>query len=276
MTSNLDDPTVSSDATRAYVEVHGLGDLLADDAGSSGGFLGPSSAVDGSVKEPMGPQWRDLVRLHHLIRSRRVTTVLEFGCGWSTVVMAHALSMNRDEFGDVVAAELRRNNPFELHLVDDMPEFIDVAVSRIPTDLRPLVVAHESAAQMTTFGGRICTEYVKLPNITPDFVYVDAPSQQSPGGDVAGISTDHPDRLPMSCDLLKIEHFLLPGTMILLDGRTANARFLRSNFQRGWVHRHDEEGDVSVFELCEPPLGRYNRRQLEFCLGGGWLEGADH
>ena len=29
----------------------------------------------------------------------------------------------------------------------------------------------------------------------------------------------------MAADILSIEHFLHPGTLIVIDGRTANARF---------------------------------------------------
>ena len=33
--------------------------------------------------------------------------------------------------------------------------------------------------------------------------------------------------LPMSCDILKFEYHLIPGTIILVDGRTSNATFLK-------------------------------------------------
>lgn len=223
----------------------------------------------------LGPQWSDLVTLHRLIRRRRVTTILEFGCGWSTLVMAHALRMNREEFGGAVGASLRRNNPFEIHSVDDMPEFIEVARGRLPEDLTGLVTFLRSEVCMTTFADRICTEYHAIPNISPDLIYLDAPSQDSALGSVSGITTAHPDRVPMSCDILKIEHFLLPGTLLVVDGRTANARFLRSNFQRHWNHEHDTEGDVHYFELVEQPLGRYNQAQIEFCLGSQWLTSVE-
>ena len=36
----------------------------------------------------------------------------------------------------------------------------------------------------------------------------------------------------MSCDILMIENFLMPGTIIVVDGRGANAEFLRKNFKR--------------------------------------------
>ena len=111
-----------------------------------------------------------------------------------------------------------------------------------------------------------------MPNVCPDFIYLDAPDQYIPVGDVRGISTGHPDRMPMSADILTFEHFLTPGTLLLIDGRTANARFLKANFQRSWEYVHDEASDIHTFELKEAPLGPHNRTQIEYCLGEAWLE----
>ena len=232
-------------------------------------------SVDPKVVVPKSPEWDDLVRLHKLIRTRKVTTVLEFGCGYSTVVLADALEKNEQEFGSFVKANLRRSNAFEIHSVDDLSGYIKITRDRLPNNLRDRVSFLQSDVRMTTFNGRICTEYSALPNIAPDFIYLDAPSQDSAKGEVSGISTRHTDRLPMSCDLLKVEHFLLPGTFILVDGRTANARFLRTNFQRNWKYEHDVVSDTHLFELCESPLGRYNKAQIEFCLGISWLKSSN-
>jgi hypothetical protein len=226
--------------------------------------------VDPNHTQPYMPEWLDLTRLFSLIRLRRVTSVLEFGCGFSTVVMAHALALNERDLGSSVRENLRRTDPFQLHVVDDMQQYLDLTRDRLKGELQRRVSFHVSPVQMTSFNGRICTEYQKLPNVCPDFIYLDGPSQDSVVGDVNGISTRHPDRLPMACDILKIEHFLLPGTLVITDGRTANARFLKSNLQREWRHEHDEEGDVHYFEMIEEPLGKWNRRQIEFCLGTDW------
>ncbi len=230
----------------------------------------PLDDVDPNVTTPYTPVWSDLVRLFALIRLRKATTVLEFGCGFSTVIMAHALSLNEQRDGAFVRAELRRGNPHELHVVDDIQHYLDLTRGRLPEDLAPRVWFHQSQVRMTTFNSRVCTEYAALPNVCPDLIYLDGPSQESAIGDVQGISTRHPDRLPMACDILKMEHFLLPGTLVLVDGRTANARFLKSNLQREWRHEHDEAGDVHYFEMIEEPLGKWNRRQIEFCLGADW------
>lgn len=252
-----------------YIEKHGLDRLILPESHKP---LGVNEAVDPSHTTPYAPEWDDLIRLHALMLERRITTVLEFGCGYSTLIMAHALSVNARKHGSFVSSNLRRHNPFEIHTVDDMPEYLASTREKIPEDLRSHVHFHETGVAMTTFNGRIATEYGTLPNICPDFIYLDGPSQHSVKGDIGGITTAHPDRLPMACDLLKMEHFLLPGTLILVDGRTANARFLQTNFQRGWRHRHDKKGDVHLFELTEPPLGPYNKRQIDYCLGKGWLK----
>jgi len=68
----------------------------------------------------------------------------------------------------------------------------------------------------------------------------------------------------MLCDVLKFEHFLTPGTIIILDGRTANARFLKTNFQRDWKHLHNVYNDHHYFWLDEPSLGKHNTEQLKF------------
>ncbi|WP_137388264.1 class I SAM-dependent methyltransferase [Rhodoligotrophos defluvii] len=252
----------------AYIRESGLAELPAFDAA----FRGENryDSVDPANKTPFPPQWRDLVRLHRLVRDRKVMTILEFGVGWSTLVLAHALACNEVAYGQQIDG-LRKATPFELFSVDDMAEFIESTRQMMPEHLRARVTLQFSPCAMGTFNGRICTYYETLPNICPDLIYLDGPSQFSVTGDVRGISTRAKDRMPMAADLLTLEHFLLPGTLVLVDGRTANARFLRANFQRNWRYTHDSESDVHLFELTEPPLGKINQAQIEFCLGSEWL-----
>lgn len=230
----------------------------------------PHANVAPHDSTPLPVELDDLVRLHYLVRTRRVTTILEFGSGRSTLALADAIEHNRREFGDHVARHLRRSNPFELHSVDASRHWINVTRAQLPAHLRPRVTFHQSAVSMTTFNGRACTLYDRLPNICPDFIYLDAPDQYSVSGDVHGVSTAHPDRLPMSADILLLEPFLLPGTLIVVDGRTANARFLKHNLQGVWWYEHHIQEDVHTLELVEPPLGVYNERQIRFCLGDDW------
>ena len=212
---------------------------------------------------PYQPDLVDLCRLHRLVTENKRTTVLELGTGWSTWIFADALSKVKSS-ADTKVNLLRRNNLFELHVVDDQPEYIKIASSRMPHDLRKLATFHHKSVSMGTFNDRICTYYESLPLCSPDFIYIDSPNQFSAKSDISGWSTRHKDMLPMSADILRIEHFLLPGTIIVFDGRAANARFFRSNIQRNWSYHFHDDYDQHIFVLDEPPLGPYNKLQLEY------------
>ncbi len=217
-------------------------------------------------KTPLKPELDDLCRLHYLVRNRKVTTILEFGVGKSTLIFDDALKKNYKEFNKTIVKEkmIRRSNMFECHTVDDQAKWINNIKKNFKTKK---VIFHKTNVKMTTFAGRRCTLYDKLPKISPDFIYLDGPARFSARGNVKGWTTNFSDGVPMAADILSIEHFLMPGTLIVVDGRTANARFLKSNLQRDWIYTHDDKFDQHFFELCEKPLGIYNKRQIEFCLG---------
>jgi len=223
--------------------------------------------VDQKNTIPLPAELDDLIRLHFLTRSRKVTTILEFGVGKSTLVFADALRKNKEEFGEFVIDNLRRANPFEVHSIDSSKKWINECKRFLTPRLLDFAHFYFSEVEMTTFNGRACTMYKKLPNICPDLIYLDGPDQFSVMNDIRGISTRSLDRLPMSADILLFEPFLLPGTLIVIDGRTANARFLKNNLQRNWEYNYFVKEDIHTFELIEKPLGKFNARQLRFCLG---------
>jgi len=225
--------------------------------------------VDSETNIPCSAELDDLIRLHYLVTSRKVTTILEFGVGKSSIMFDHALEQNKIKYSDFVQKNLRRSNPFECHSVDNNEKWIEVTKSTNPSIKN--VTFHCCPCYVSSFNDRICTLYDNVPNICPDLIYLDAPDQYSPIGDVRGISTNHPDRVPMAADILTFEHFLLPGTLIVVDGRTANARFLETNLQRNWIYNYSKEYDQHFFELSEKPLGIYNQKQIEFCLGSELL-----
>jgi len=63
---------------------------------------------------------------------------------------------------------------------------------------------------------------------------------------------------------LLMESTFLPGTFIIVDGRTNNSRFLERNFKRNYEVEWDDEGDITTFELIEERLGKYNLLGSDF------------
>ena len=220
---------------------------------------GVFDAVSGKLNIPFPPDAEDLARLHRLIRKRKAFTVLEFGSGLSTIVIADALSKNKADFLDLEEKpELRNRFMFQIFSVESDKKWIEYSQSNFPNHLLEHVNFHYSEIKIDTFNGRICHFYDNLPDIVPDFIYLDGPNPKDVKGSVNGITFQCDERTVMAADILLMESILLPGTFILVDGRTNNARFLNNNLQRNFEMSWDKDGDVTSFELKEERLGKYN------------------
>ena len=69
-------------------------------------------------KSPYKPELRDLYNLYNYIILNKRITVLEFGSGWSSMVMLLALNELKTKYSKEVT-KLRRNNPFELFILEN-------------------------------------------------------------------------------------------------------------------------------------------------------------
>jgi len=220
------------------------------------------SIDDMSVNNPYEPEFDDLYLLHSYIIKFRRMTVLEFGTGWSTLVMANAIKYNLSKYLRNIK-NLRLNNAGEVHTLDNEKKWLNKTKQKT-LKYKNNIKFHYSEAFMDSFNGRICTSFKNLPKINPDFIYLDGPDQFNIRKERCGININHKDLMPMSCDILRIESFLKPGTIIVVDGRAANSRFLKSNFQRKWQYSYNQTNDQHVFFLKEKPLGKLNQKQLNF------------
>lgn len=243
---------------QAYIEAEGL-DQLIDWNLDFKYRRGTFDSVGGELGIPFPPEPEDLVRLHKLVRARKAFTVLEFGLGYSTVVMADALAKNERDWESLPSRpEIRNRHMFQIFSVDASDEWIESARSRLPASLASRVHLRFSEVEIGTHNGQLCHFYTNLPDIVPDFILIDGPHPKDVKGSIRGLSFQCDERTVMSGDLLFMEPTLLPGTFILIDGRTNNARFLERNLTRDFSVFWDREGDVTMFELTEERLGRYN------------------
>ena len=250
--------SINFDGIKEYFRSLGLDILLDENKGDK-----PHDVDEWQSVKAWKPFLKDLHRLHSLVVENKRTTVLEFGVGWSSLVLAHALHVNGKRYKKDIK-QLRRKNPFELHSVDNYQKWIDVSAKRLLEHKLENFTCHYSSCHVYDFKGIMTSRYDSLPNINPDFIYLDGPDQYNILGSLNGLGFSNSDFMPMASDILLFEHFLTPGTIIVVDGRTANARFLKANFQRNWRHKYEVEYDQHIFWLDEEPLGVYNKAQLEF------------
>jgi hypothetical protein len=211
-------------------------------------------------QDPFPPQKADLARLHFLILHHRFLTSLEFGVGYSTIVFADAHRKNRMDYHQFNGKKrkLRNSHLFEHTSVDTEANWLEHTAKLLPDDYSRGISFHHSDSSIGLWRDQICHYYDKMPDICPDFIYLDGPDPSAVKGSINGVTFNQQERTPMAGDLLRLEAILLPGTAILVDGRTNNARFLARNFSRNWSMNWDRDGDVTLFVLQEEPLGKHN------------------
>ncbi len=179
----------------------------------------------------------DLARLHKLIMSRKPKTVLEFGVGFSTIVISHAL----DSLGEGT-----------LYTVDADPKWLENTRTKLGEKLSARWEPRQSDVDCAVHDAQLVSYYKRLPNIVPQFVYLDGPSPSDIKGNVRGL--DFPleggrYRHVVASDILLYESSLLTGAYVLVDRRYANVQFLRNNLKRKWKLHWDRVQHQVGFEL---------------------------
>lgn len=207
------------------------------------------------------PNIIDLYRIHQFIILNNRTSVLEYGCGWSCLIIVHALNQN------LKRKKIIGSLNYEFEIIENVKKFLEICKKRnkIVSTNKIKIKYNFSKCYWTEFNKIISSSYKKITSISPNFIYLDGPDPNSVLiKKTDGIKQFKTNLLPMSCDILKFEYHLIPGTIILIDGRTSNATFLKKNFKRDWVYFHDLKNDQSLFYLNEKPLGLRNEKQLVF------------
>jgi hypothetical protein len=216
--------------------------------------------------EPYAPEYLDLYFLYKLIILNKRLTILEFGSGYSSLFFTLALEENKKKYLKY-STKFRAHNKFEIFILENESEYLKTTMQRIDKAnfKRSVKVNYlSSKVKMSSYNNMICTEYSKLPLCNPDFIYLDGPDQFNVKNKVNGITTAHKDFMPMVSDLIKIEFFLIPGTIIVVDGRAANVQFLIKNFKREWLYYYHKSTDMHLMYLNAPSLGLSNNNRLKF------------
>lgn len=219
-----------------------------------------------TVEKSYEPEINDLYHLYSTVREKAVVSILEYGSGWSTLALTIGLWENKIEFGASHMASIRHPNPFQLMSIDASEHWQRVAIERLSKLEIELVKTVVATPRLQVMSEMICHVNDFVPNFSPDLIYLDGPDHDQITDQVNGFKYDEKFTQPMAADLLLLEHFLWPETIIITDGRTANARFLEKKFSRNWQVIHDPFGDRTTFRLNETPLGEISSAHTNFRL----------
>ncbi len=214
---------------------------------------------------PYRPELVDLFNIYQIIVKNKRITSLEFGSGWSSLIIALALRENKKKFNNHVK-RLRRNNVFKNYAVDNEKKFLEISKKRLKQFDNNLLKDNYflfSKAKLTTHDMRYVTEFEKLPKINPDFIYLDGPDQFKIISKHK-FNINHKDFAPMSADILKIEFFLNPGTIMLVDGRGLNCNFLKKYLKRNWSYKYIKFSDQHIFTLNQDIKGVHSQKLFDF------------
>ena len=236
-----------------FFYTHGLTELIS---------LSKNNFSQGLIK----PNLDDLYNLWHFIVLNKRTCVLEFGSGFSSIIISSALTYLKSKY-QLEVKKLRRNNPFEHFIIENEKKYLDITKKRnlkYKNIILNKINYYFSDVKMSLVNNNIVTLYKTLPVCNPDFIYLDGPNQYKIKSNINGVNIGHPDMMPMNADLILLEYFFLPGSIILIDGRGANAKFLKDNFKRNWLYNYNKKYDQHLFFLNDTPIGPHNQRLIKF------------
>lgn len=181
----------------------------------------------GRPSNAIAPQGYDLWNLYTKVRRHRPKIVMELGVGCSTYVLAEAPE---------------RNGEGRLYTVDANKHWLGVTQSEIPDRLKKRVEFVYSPCRAMVYEGEDCHHYTDLPDIVPDFFYLDGPDPT----DVEGWPDERAER---AVDPVLMEQSLRPGFMMVVDARMENLAFLKRHRKRRYRIRHHDIFKVTSFIL---------------------------
>ena len=98
---------------------------------------------------------------------------MEFGSGWSTLILYYGINELKRKYENEI--NFRRSNPFELFVLENEKKYLNITKKRINNFINERNYSSKvnfffSNVNMTTYNGKIATEYENLPLCNPDFI----------------------------------------------------------------------------------------------------------
>lgn len=173
----------------------------------------------------------DVTYLHQHVGDYK--TVVELGCGVSTIAMAHGV---------------RRKNG-RVYAVEADERWADIVRGKLESlGLAGLAEITVSTPVLTEYNGQVCHVFERLPDVRPEFMYIDGPAPDAVRGSVHGL-TMKGLTFANAADPLFYEYSFYAGFKMVVDGRTNNVYFLQNNLRRQYHVKRDYFSNRTTFEL---------------------------
>lgn len=185
---------------------------------------------------------KDILELHNITKknceiNKRFLNILEFGCGVSTISMAYALSKEKYK-GKIYACESDKK----------WADLTNDAIIKLNLDEYCEILY--SVPNIELFNNTPVSFFQKLPNISPDLIYIDGPTTRSVEGNIKGLTMKGLKYI-VAADTLLYEYSLWQGAKIIVDGRVNNKKFLENSLKRKYKKYENYIDRRTVFELIE-------------------------
>ena len=206
-------------------------------------------------KDEYKPDFIDLKNIFELITYRKPKCVLEFGVGFSTICISLALKENE------------KNGFFgHLYTVDAEKFWLKNTEDKFPPELKKYVTFHYSSCSVSTFNGQLVSHFDNLPNISPNFIYLDGPNPESVRGKIRGLGFSEKisdlrsdgivktrevniwTRRIVASNILLYESSSPHDFFILVDRRYINCNFLINNLKYKYTLKKDLALGIVTFE----------------------------
>jgi hypothetical protein len=127
-----------------------------------------------------------------------------------------------------MAQALHDNGSGRLYSVDAAPYWAKVTFDLMPRHLQDITTCTASEMIAVEVDGRRVLRHAQIPDIAPDFIFVDGPDFQD----------FKLDTMNAVCDPVDLESRFKPGFCMVIDGRVENTKFLREHLKRKYSISH--------------------------------------
>lgn len=179
-------------------------------------------------RQAFGVDYADQWFLYSAICKNKPKCVLEFGSGFSTVMIAQALLDNSKESPGLAG---------KIYSVDSQPFWAEAFSRAMPKHLIGFWEIFHCPLEKIYYDGILVFRHVGVPDVVPDLVYIDGPVLTAEMG--------------AASDVLFFEERFQPGLLIVVDGRSRQVAFLREHLKRRYRLKNNWLLGNYVFELIE-------------------------